>query len=102
MLPIQYLHRPPIKILSPFARTTYAHHAKLAEFRQRADQMKHHALMRRAVVMQPVQHGQIHEIEWRQPKDCDLFGHAGALVRNPKGAIAATHDPRSDGGPAGL
>ena len=43
-----------------------------------------------------------HEIEWRTPKDCDLFGHAGALARNPKGAIAATHDPRSDGGPAGL
>jgi gamma-glutamyltranspeptidase len=43
-----------------------------------------------------------HEIEWRAPEDCDLFGHAGALVRNPKGAIAATHDPRSDGGPAGL
>ena len=43
-----------------------------------------------------------HEIEWRAPKDCDLFGHAGALVRSPKGAITATHDPRSDGGPAGL
>src|SRR5271163_4812067 len=43
-----------------------------------------------------------HEIEWRAPKDCDVFGHAGALVRNPKGAITATHDPRSDGGPAGL
>ncbi len=43
-----------------------------------------------------------HEIEWREAKDCDLFGHAGALLRNPKGAIIATHDPRSDGGPAGL
>jgi gamma-glutamyltranspeptidase/glutathione hydrolase len=43
-----------------------------------------------------------HEIEWREPKDCDTFGHAGALVRGPKGAIVATHDPRSDGGSAGI
>jgi gamma-glutamyltranspeptidase/glutathione hydrolase len=43
-----------------------------------------------------------HEIEWRQPRDCDSFGHAGALMRSPKGGIAATHDPRSDGGAAGL
>ena len=43
-----------------------------------------------------------HDIEWREPKDRDLFGHAGALMRSPKGAVAATHDPRSDGGPARL
>jgi oxamate amidohydrolase len=43
-----------------------------------------------------------HEIERREPNECDLFGHAGALMRSPKGAVAATHDPRSDGGPAGL
>jgi gamma-glutamyltranspeptidase/glutathione hydrolase len=43
-----------------------------------------------------------HEIERREPKDCDSFGHAGALVRSPKGVIIATHDPRSDGGSAGI
>ena len=43
-----------------------------------------------------------HEIERREAKDCDLFGHAGALVRHPKGNIAAAHDPRSDGGAMGL
>jgi gamma-glutamyltranspeptidase/glutathione hydrolase len=43
-----------------------------------------------------------HEIERRQPKDCDSFGHAGALLRSPKAVIAATHDPRSDGGSAGF
>ena len=43
-----------------------------------------------------------HEIEWRTPKDCDAFGHAGAVMRSPKGNVAAAHDPRSDGGSAGL
>jgi oxamate amidohydrolase len=41
-----------------------------------------------------------HEIEWK-PRG-DSFGHAGALVRNAKGAIEAAHDPRSDGGAEGL
>ena len=43
-----------------------------------------------------------HDIEWREPKDCDMFGHAGALVRGLKGGVAAAHDPRSDGGALGL
>jgi gamma-glutamyltranspeptidase len=43
-----------------------------------------------------------HEVERRQPKDCDNFGHAGALLRSRKGSVTATHDPRSDGGSAGL
>jgi oxamate amidohydrolase len=43
-----------------------------------------------------------HEIERREPKHRDSFGHAGALMRSRKGAIAATHDPRSDGGSAGM
>jgi oxamate amidohydrolase len=30
------------------------------------------------------------------------FGHAGGLVRHPNGRIEAAHDPRSDGGAAGL
>jgi gamma-glutamyltranspeptidase/glutathione hydrolase len=32
----------------------------------------------------------------------DSFGHAGALLRNEKGYVAATHDPRADGGAMGL
>ncbi len=43
-----------------------------------------------------------HEIERKAAAQCDLFGHAGALMRSPKGAIAAAHDPRSDGGAMGL
>ena len=43
-----------------------------------------------------------HDIEWRGPAQRDLFGHAGALMRGAKGAIAAAHDPRADGGAEGL
>ena len=32
----------------------------------------------------------------------DALGHAGALVRRPDGRIEAGHDPRSDGGAAGI
>jgi oxamate amidohydrolase len=33
----------------------------------------------------------------------DMFGHAGMLSRGPAdGAVAAAHDPRSDGGSAGI
>ena len=43
-----------------------------------------------------------HVIERKRAAERDLFGHAGALMRAPKGDIAAAHDPRSDGGAAGL
>ena len=43
-----------------------------------------------------------HEIERRCPEDVDSFGHAGAIMRFPKGNVAAAHDPRSDGGAEGL
>ena len=43
-----------------------------------------------------------HEIERKTRADRDGFGHAGALLRSPKGAVAATHDPRADGGAEGL
>jgi len=43
-----------------------------------------------------------HAIERKRAAERDLFGHAGALMRAPKGEIAAAHDPRSDGGAAGL
>jgi len=41
-------------------------------------------------------------IERKRAVERDLFGHAGALMRSPKGEIAAAHDPRSDGGAAGI
>ncbi len=43
-----------------------------------------------------------HGIEWKRAAERDLFGHAGALMRSQRGDVAAAHDPRSDGGPAGL
>ena len=43
-----------------------------------------------------------HEVERLPPERQDAFGHAGALRRGLKGEIAATHDPRSDGGAIGL
>jgi len=43
-----------------------------------------------------------HAIERKSAAERDLFGHAGALMRAAKGEIAAAHDPRSDGGAAGL
>ena len=43
-----------------------------------------------------------HEVEVRPEARHDSFGHAGALMRGIKGEIAAGHDPRSDGGAAGV
>jgi gamma-glutamyltranspeptidase/glutathione hydrolase len=43
-----------------------------------------------------------HEVEWRSAAQRDLFGHAGALMQGSRGGVAGTHDPRSDGGAAGL
>ena len=43
-----------------------------------------------------------HPIEWTNTPLSDTFGHAGMIVRDPKGALEAAHDPRSDGGAAGL
>ncbi len=43
-----------------------------------------------------------HEIEWRGAEKRDSFGHAGALLRDPKSGVAAAHDPRTDGGAEGL
>ncbi len=43
-----------------------------------------------------------HVIERRSAAERDSFGHAGALMRSPRGEIAAAHDPRSDGGAAGI
>lgn len=43
-----------------------------------------------------------HEVELSAEPYADTFGHAGALVRRPDGRIEAGHDPRSDGGAAGV
>ena len=43
-----------------------------------------------------------HAIERKSAAERDMFGHAGALMRSAKGEIAAAHDPRSDGGAAGV
>ena len=43
-----------------------------------------------------------HEIEIFADPYVSQVGHAGALMRFPNGKVEATHDPRSDGGAAGL
>jgi gamma-glutamyltranspeptidase/glutathione hydrolase len=43
-----------------------------------------------------------HEIEVAPQPYMDGFGHAGGLIRHKDGHIEAAHDPRSDGGAAGL
>ncbi len=44
-----------------------------------------------------------HEVEMLGAAEADTFGHAGAVVIHPaKGGLEGTHDPRSDGGAAGV
>ena len=43
-----------------------------------------------------------HQVEVATEAYSDAFGHAGVLVRAPNGRITGAHDPRSDGGAAGL
>ena len=43
-----------------------------------------------------------HHVEVSPHAYADSFGHAGALLRQPRGEVQAAHDPRSDGGAAGL
>jgi gamma-glutamyltranspeptidase/glutathione hydrolase len=43
-----------------------------------------------------------HDIELTGTPYADQFGHAGALVRHPRGHVEAAHDPRADGGAAGV
>ena len=43
-----------------------------------------------------------HEIEIAAEPYASRFGHAGALIRRRDGSIEAAHDPRSDGGGAGI
>ena len=43
-----------------------------------------------------------HELKISDKPYNDLLGHAGMLIRSPSGRIGAGHDPRSDGGAAGV
>lgn len=43
-----------------------------------------------------------HDIEIAGQPYSEVFGHAGALIRSPSGRVEAGHDPRSDGGAAGI
>jgi oxamate amidohydrolase len=43
-----------------------------------------------------------HEIEVLPEPYSELMGHAGAVVLHPAGAMEAAHDPRADGGAAGI
>ncbi len=43
-----------------------------------------------------------HDIEIAEAPYVSQFGHAGALIRHKDGHIEAAHDPRSDGGAAGI
>jgi oxamate amidohydrolase len=43
-----------------------------------------------------------HEIEMAPAPYVSRFGHAGGLVRHQQGEVEAAHDPRSDGGAAGI
>lgn len=43
-----------------------------------------------------------HDVDVSRDAYSDTFGHAGILVRAPSGRIRGAHDPRSDGGAAGL
>ena len=43
-----------------------------------------------------------HEVEFVDEPYSDVLGHAGAAVLHPDGNLEAAHDPRSDGGAAGV
>jgi gamma-glutamyltranspeptidase/glutathione hydrolase len=43
-----------------------------------------------------------HDIEVLPEAYSDVMGHAGAVVLHPDGTLEAAHDPRADGGAAGV
>jgi gamma-glutamyltranspeptidase/glutathione hydrolase len=43
-----------------------------------------------------------HDVEVLSDSYADLMGHAGAVIRHGDGTFEAAHDPRSDGGAAGV
>jgi gamma-glutamyltranspeptidase/glutathione hydrolase len=43
-----------------------------------------------------------HDVELLAQPYSDIMGHAGAVVLHPNGTLEAAHDPRADGGAAGV
>jgi oxamate amidohydrolase len=43
-----------------------------------------------------------HDIEVLDAPYSDVMGHAGAIVLHPDGSLEGAHDPRADGGAAGV
>jgi gamma-glutamyltranspeptidase/glutathione hydrolase len=43
-----------------------------------------------------------HDVDVLAEAYCDLMGHAGAVVLHPDGTMEGGHDPRADGGAAGI
>ena len=43
-----------------------------------------------------------HDVEVLPEAYSDVMGHAGAVVLHPDGTLAGAHDPRADGGAAGV
>jgi gamma-glutamyltranspeptidase/glutathione hydrolase len=43
-----------------------------------------------------------HDVEVLLDGYSDLMGHAGAVILHPNGTLEGAHDPRADGGAAGL
>jgi gamma-glutamyltranspeptidase/glutathione hydrolase len=44
----------------------------------------------------------VHDVEVLQQPYSDTMGHAGAVVLHPNGTLEGAHDPRADGGAAGV
>jgi gamma-glutamyltranspeptidase/glutathione hydrolase len=43
-----------------------------------------------------------HDVAMLDEPYADSMGHAGAVVLHPNGTLEGAHDPRADGGAAGL
>ena len=43
-----------------------------------------------------------HDVEVLDAPYSDTMGHAGAVVLHPDGTLEGVHDPRADGGAAGV
>ena len=43
-----------------------------------------------------------HDVDVLSEPYSDTMGHAGAVVIHPNGTLEGAHDPRADGGAAGL
>ena len=43
-----------------------------------------------------------HDVEVLPEAYSDVMGHAGAVALHPDGTLAGAHDPRADGGAAGI